>query len=258
MTQWSVSSPVLLCLPVTSCFILHILVSLGLLVQTRPGFYRFFVFMASSWFFISYLLLFNYNYTLATTHLSLDLPGQYLELQNQYGTVQIPKEAISAVAVRGMTDRPRSVWVISDPQVFYLDRSFTAYETFLPALGQLVNLEKPLRQGDLTIYQTRPGHSGSLAVPDYFDWNEHHNTLKGATLYFLPWLAAIPFFFYFIGQKAWAGQHRCIIVLAALYFLPLAGLVFLFRLSLPLVVFIFITPCYLALLSALSLPETAD
>lgn len=258
MTEWSVSSPLLLCLPVAICFILHILVSTGLLVQTRPGFYRFFVFMASSGFFIIYLLLFNYYYTLATTSIRIDLPGQRVELQNQYGTVQIPKNSLEAVVVREKAGRPETVWIFSDLQTFYLDRSFTGFESFLSTLAKLVNLGPPLRQGEQTAYRLRPGSAGSSVVPDYFALGKNNNALQGHTMYFLPWLGAMPFLFYFIGQKAWAGQTRCFITIAVLYFLPLAGLSLFFRPSLPLAVFLFITPLYLSLLSALCLPERSE
>jgi|GEM_PF-4537503 len=254
--EWSISSPALFCLPAVICFSLHILISLGLLVQTRPGFYRFFVFMASSFFFVIYLLLFNYDYTQATTRIIVHIQERFLEVSNQYGTVQIPANSLEAVVVKGKPERPETIWLISDVQTFYLDRSFAGYSSFLPALDKIVKLGNPQQQGGDSIYKLRAGNSGSPETVDYFYFGfNNKNTLRGSTWYYLPLLCLMPFIFYFTGQKAWTGHTRYFILSALVYFLPIFGLAFFFRPSLPLAVFILFYPFYLLLLSAVCLPE---
>lgn len=248
---WSMTHPVLFCLPAILCLVVHVILCAGFLLDARKGFYRFFIFMAGALFVVVYLLLFNQSYTQATTRVSIHQAGGYLYLSNHYGALQIPQEAVRAVLVEGEVTRPRVVWVYSDRQVFYLDARYGGLETFLPALQKIVALEDPVEQSEGKILW-------ASAVTDRKElvYQREQNTLKGNTFFYLPWLVIAPLFFYLLGQQAWLGKYKYFYVLLFLYGLPLTVLGCFFKPALPLAFFLVLYPLVLLFFSAMCIRES--
>lgn len=251
--EWRMAQPVLFCLPALICMALQVLLTAGLLLQSKPGFYRAFLFLTGSCFLLLYLLLLNHGYTLATTVISLNHGQNTLAIKNQYGSLQLAPEELQSVVVEERGGRPQTVWVVSEKQVLYLDRHFLEWEQFLPALSQLVELPDPYRYGETTVYQLQSKEGAPPASP-FLDLAGRGNALQGKTLYYIPWLFLVPVLFYLLGSKAWAGRTQYFLLLLAFYLLPLLVLAVFFPPSLPLVVFIFFYPAILIFFSAMCLP----
>jgi hypothetical protein len=242
--------PVLFFLPIVVSFVLHIVISMGLIMEAGAGFYRFFIYYASAAFLVVYLLMFNQGVTLATTRVVIDYPGKNIYLENQYGSVRVPAGNIKGVIVEKQKNQYETVWVISHEQTFYIDRKFSGFINFLPALEALVDLDEPRYAGDALIYPTRhTPKNTSLEI------TRKDNTLKGDTLYYLPWILVMPFFSYKLGIKTWLGTNRYLLLYILTYGLPIMLLSFIFHLSLTIGIFLIFYPVYLLFLSAACIPE---
>lgn len=248
--EFTMNHPVLYFLPIVVSFLLHMVISMGLVMEARAGFYRFFVYYASAAFFGVYLLLFNQAATLATTRIAVDYLGKNIYYENQYGALKIPAGNIKGVIVERQKSQVETVWVVTEEQTFYLDGKFSGFLDFLPALGTIVELGEPRYAGAALMYKTRhTPENTSLEIA------RGDNKLKGDTLYYLPWLLVVPFFAYKLGIKTWLGPNRYLILYILAYGLPLVLLSFIFRPTLIIFLFLVIYPVYLLFLSAACIPE---
>lgn len=184
---WRIDHPLLFCLPAGICFCLHILISAALVTDSKDRVYRWFIYLAGSLFMLVYLLLLNHSLTLATTKVWVNIPGNFIALKNQYGLVQIPKEAVLALVVEGPAANPRIIWVISENQVFYLDQNFRELPAFLKTVSRLVPLASPQLLEEKTIYRALHANSENL------DLSGKKNRLKGQNFWYLP-LSGIVFY----------------------------------------------------------------
>lgn len=247
---WTAARPFLFFLPLFLCLSLHIFLSAGFLLGTRPGLLRFFLYLISCLYLISYFLIFNHGLTLATTKIRMDFPGRYIRYENQYGSLRIPAEEIQAAVVEGPLSDPSVVWIQSKRQVFYLDRRFPRYKEFLPLLQSFLELDNPQVSGGKTILRA----GGYRGEPDL---NPGRNVLRGNLVFFLPWLALFPIIAYFLAGKAWLGHLNLFKILALLYYLPVIIIGLFCRPDCPLVFLLVLYPVYPLFLSAMCLPDNS-
>lgn len=248
---WSVAHPVLYFLPWFVCLLVHIFLSAGFLLGTRQGFFRFFIYLLSCIYFLSYLLILNHGVTLASTKIQVDFPGKYLKYENHYGIVRIPVEQIQVVYVEGTIANPSTVWIQSEHQVFYLDDNFARFVEFLPLLQSVISLGPPQIEGELLVYRV-----GNFTGP--LDLNPDHNVLRGHTTYYLPWLGIFPLIAYFLAARAWLGNLRLFQLMAIIYVVPILGLGLFFPPTLFLAIALILFPFYPVFLSAMCLPDGND
>ncbi len=251
--EFTMNHPVLFFLPLVVSFLLHIVISMGLIMEARGGFYRFFIYYASAVFFVVYLLLFNQGVTLATTKIVIDYPGKNIYLQNQYGEVKIPAGNVRGVIVEREKNKVVAAWVVSKDQTFYIDRKFVNFTNFLPALQTLIDLAEPQYRGVTIVYRAR-----TISENTPLEITREDNTLKGDTLYYLPWMFMMPLFGYKLGIKTWLGTNRYLILYILIYGLPLMLLSLIFSPSLTTTIFLIFYPVYLLFLSAACIPEYID
>ena len=248
--EFAMNHPVLYFIPIIISFLLHMVISMGLIMEAGAGFYRFFIYYASAAFLGVYLLLFNQGVTLATTRIAIDYLGKNIYYENQYGALEIPAGRVKGVIVERQKEQYETVWVITKEQTFYLDRKFSGFHDFLPALGTIVDLGQPRYAGDDLIYKTRHAPEDTT-----LEITRGDNKLKGDSHYFLPWLLVTPFFAYKLGIKTWLGPNRYLILYILVYGLPLVLLSFLCRPTLIMGIFLVFYPVYLLFLSAACIPE---
>lgn len=222
---WEMNHPLLYCLPIMICLLIHVFISSGLILDSKPGFYRFLLYLTSSAFMLIYLVLFNHGMTQATTRVVIYEPGKYLSLENQYGSVRIPRTDLQYVVVEGSLEKPRTVWIISKEQTFYLDENFTAFEDFLPRLSGFVELENTPRTGTDNIFWVGPGKPPSTPL-DLNSLSSKNNYLQGNTNYYLSWLLLFSILAYRLCLQAWSGNPQYFIVYFLLYTIPLIVLAF--------------------------------
>ena len=249
--MWSVAHPILYFLPLFICLCLHIFLSAAFLIGTRQGVFRFFVYVISCFYMLSYLLIFNHGLTLTTTKIQVDFPGKYIKYENHYGIVRIPVEHIQAVIVEDPQSNPSTVWIQSERQVFYLDRHFLRFSEFLPLLQSLISLGPPQAAGETTAYRVG-NYTGVL------DLNPGNNILRGSTAYYLPWLGLFSLIAYFLAARAWLGNLRLFQILALLYCIPILMIGIFYKPTLPLVLMLMLYPFYPIFLSAMCLPDSKN
>ncbi len=246
---WEAAHPVLYLLPVIICLLLHILISAGFLLDSRPGIYRLLIYSLSCVFFMGYFLLFINGFTLATTSVQIDFASRYLKYESYSGITRIPAEEILAVVLEGQAEKPSKVWVQSKDKVFYMDRHFDRLDEFVPLLQSIAEFETVRPKRGLTIYLSANG--AEPLNPERYDrlWPEH-------TRYFLPWLAVYIFIAYIKAGKGWQGDWRSFQLLALLYSGPVLVLSLLLKPALPLAIFLIIYPTYPVYLSAMCLHDS--
>lgn len=251
--SWTFEHPLLYCLPVVICLIIHIYISAAFIVASKPGWFRVFLYLVSSIFLLAYFLLINHCVTLATTKIEINFPGKYLRYQNQYGAVRITAQDLEGIILVGGQKEPGTIWIVSRQQTFYIDQCFSRYNEFLALLGAVIKLPEPEIQGTQTQYilkQDQAGNDSPLNI------SSRKNVLKGHNPNYIPLMIVFTLIAYFWGQKGWKGMIKYFQWLAIIYVIPLAVLVVIWPPSLSAIVFIVLYPLYSVFLTALCIPKS--
>lgn len=248
--RWYMSHPLLFSMPIIVCFIIHMLVSAGFIVERKKGFIRFSLYVFSAWFMLGYLLLFNQWYTQASTNISFFPQEATLIYKDQYGTQQIKGEEIKGVVVEGSQQYPKCVWLISDNQALYLAGNMNKLENFLPSLQKALQFEKAIFLGEGRYFIPQIGAS--------IDRDEIIKIIEGKDVFLngdmrkhLILLALMPLVFYFLGISAWMGRYKYFLLLFFIYIVPIALLSVFFKPFLTVLIFSVVYFFYLVYLSAM-------
>lgn len=248
---WTFEHPLLYCLPVIICLLIHVCLSAAFIVGAKPGGFRVFLYFTSSLFLLAYFFLFNHCVTLATTKIEINFPGKFLRYQNQYGALRITEEDLQEIVVLKGPRTAETVWIVSRRQTFYLDQNFRRHREFLPLLGAFYSLPEPVIEGNCIRYilaADRAEKDPALSITSGI------NVLGGSSRKYIPLMLLFTCFAYFWGQRGWQGNLRYFQGLALIYTLPALVLALIWPPPLAAAAFLVCYPFYPVFLTALFNP----
>lgn len=239
---WVVKHPLLICLPLFISFFLFIFISASFVLGTKAGGLRFFVYQLSAVLMVFFFLTIDSQIRLATTHIEIKEPGNFIRLKDINKITYIPFNKIQGAIVEGDEKEPDRVEVISEEACFFLDGRFSEFSAFFPLLRERVDLKMSFRTQEKT-YFLPPGNNIPVK-PE-----------QKSILYLYSWLILTAFFVYPLGKKAWTGHYPAFFWIIFYYGLPLLIFSIWIRISLTMTIFLLFYPLYLLFLSALCIPE---
>lgn len=247
---WTYEHPLLYCLPVVVCLIIHIFISAAFIVAEKPGGFRFFLYLVSSLFLLVYILLINHCVTLATTKIEINFPDKYLRYQNQYGALRITAQDLESIVMVEGNREQSTIWIVSRQQTFYIDDNFGRYNEFLPLLGAIIRLPDPLIQGREKRYQFLNQEN-----EDLLNISSGNNILRGHIPYYMPMMIFYTVIAYIWGQKGWQGNIKYFWRLAAVYAIPAFIQALIWPPHISAILILALYPLYPVFLAALCLPK---